>query len=478
MRIRWLWIVLTFPTWLALFLPSGNGIEPKRPPNIVFMMADDLAAVLGCDGHPLAKTPCLDALAKRGVVFERAYCQDPVCNPSRASLLSGLAPNTTRVTVNADDLFQNLPDVVTLPHQFRQHGYETMRSGKIFHVGVPSGIESRDDPKAWVRGTPFKDEHPYPKARPSEVKVKTAQGSGLPWAETTGTDDDLVDGNFARTAIAWLKDRDKSKPFFLAVGFHRPHLPFVAPAKYFDLYPIDSIKFPNEPKGHEENIPLPARNGSIPGYALTATPDQRRAAIRGYLACVSYMDAQAGRVLDALKELGLDNNTIIIFTSDHGWHLGEHGLWHKRSLFEECARVPLIVAAPGAKGNGQKSKSLVELLDLFPTLCDLAGVPAPTVLQGKSLRPVLDDPTAKVHEAAVTQTRRGPMAENRAEDRGRSIRTERWRCTEWDEGRSGIELYDHDADPHEYRNLAADQRHATVLSEHRKLLASKAPAMK
>jgi iduronate 2-sulfatase len=303
------------------------------------------------------------------------------------------------------------------------------------------------------------------------VKVQTAKKQGLSWQEIDCDENALVDGGHADAAIAWLESRDTTRPFFLAVGFHRPHLPLVAPAKYFDLYPLESITLPTEPADDEEDIPAPARNGAVPGYAMTATPEQRRAAIRGYLATVSYMDAQAGRVIDTVKRLGLSEKTIIVFVSDHGWHLGEHGLWHKRSLFEESARVPLIVNVPGTKSRGQASTSLVELVDLFPTLCDFAGVPAPPRLEGKSLRPLLDGPRATVHEAAFTQARRGKNAEHW----GRSVRTSRWRCTEWDEGRSGIELYDHQADPREYTNLANRPEHAAVLKELRAMLAAKLP---
>jgi uncharacterized sulfatase len=278
-----------------------------------------------------------------------------------------------------------------------------------------------------------------------------------------------VDGNFAKTAIDWLEKRDTKKPFFLAVGFHRPHLPLVAPAKYFDLYPYDQITAPDQPTNDEADIPLPARSESVPGYHVTATPEQRRAAIRGYLACVSYVDAQAGRVLAALDRLKLTDNTIIIFAADHGWHLGEHNLWHKRSLFEESARVPFLVIAPGSKANGQRSTSLVELLDIFPTLCELTGVPAPANLQGQSLRPILNDATVKLHDAAFTQARRGPNAEFW----GRTVRTSRWRCTEWDEGKNGLELYDHEADPHEFTNLANDPKYASILKELRTLLATR-----
>ena len=454
----------------VLLLSAFAGAAEKRP-NVLLLVSDDLAATLGCYGHQQAKTPHIDALAATGVMFSRAYCQFPHCNPSRSSFLTGMRPNTTRVTNNEDNLYKNIPDVMTMPHWFRQNGYTTARCGKIFHLGVPSGDESMDDPQAWDFGTPFKSELPYPPKRKSAVTVKTGKKEGLSWQEIPGSDDQLVDGSFAKTAIEWLDKRDTSKPFLLAVGFHRPHLPLVAPAKYFDLYPLEDIKLPDAPADDEADIPLPARNGAVPGYALTTTPEQRRAAIRAYLACVSYVDEQAGRVLDALQSKGLEDNTIVVFMSDHGWHLGEHGLWHKRSLFEECARIPFIVRAPGLKANGRRSDSLIESLDLFPTLCDLTGVPPLKQLEGKSLRPLLDDPSTSLHDAAFTQARRGPNAEFW----GRTVRTTRWRCTEWDEGRNGIELYDHDADPHEYTNLSAEPKHAGTLKELRGVLARKLP---
>jgi choline-sulfatase len=456
---------------VLLLLPLAVVRAADARPNVLLIVSDDLAATLGCYGFPAARTPNLDALAARGVRFDRAYCQFPHCNPSRSSFLTGLRPNTTRVTDNNDVLYKNLPGVVTIPRQFREHGYATARCGKLFHLGVPSGEESMDDPQAWDFGTPFKSELPYPPKRESVVKIKTGKKEGIGWQEIPCEDDDLVDGGHARAAIGWLEQRDKAKPFLLAVGFHRPHLPLVAPGKYFDLYPLDATQLPVEPADDEADIPLPARNGAVPGYTVAATPEQRRAAIRGYLATVSYMDAQAGRVLDAIERLGLAENTIVIFTSDHGWHLGEHGLWHKRSLFEESARVPLIVSVPGMRTRGQTATGLVELIDLFPTVCDLTGVPPLPTLQGKSLRPLLDDPRAALHEAAFTQARRG----RNAEFWGRSVRTTRWRCTEWNEGRDGIELYDHDADPHEYTNLATFPQHAKTLAELRALLAGKLP---
>jgi uncharacterized sulfatase len=440
-------------------------------PNVLLLMSDDLAATLGCYGHPQAKTPHLDALARRGVVFSKAYCQFPHCNPSRSSMLTGMRPNTTRVTNNEDNLYKNHPGVLTMPHHFRENGYATARCGKIFHLGVPSGLESMDDPQGWDFGTPFESELPFPPGRQSLVQVRRGKKDGLGWQEIPGDDDQLVDGVFAKTAIEWLGKREGGKPFFLAVGFHRPHLPLVAPAKYFDLYPFESITLAEAPPDDEADIPEPARNGAVPSYMLTATSEQRRAAIRAYLACVSYVDAQVGRLIASLKEAGLDDNTIILFTSDHGWHLGEHGLWHKRSLFEESARVPFILATPGMKTAGQRSNSLIELTDVFPTLCDLCGVSAPKQLEGKSLRPFIENASAEIHTAAFTQARRG----KKAEFWGRTIRTVRWRCTEWNEGRNGIELYDHETDPQEYTNLASDPKHAATLQELRGALAAKLP---
>lgn len=454
---------------LALLGEIAHAADAR--PNVLLLVSDDLATTLGSYGFPAAKTSHLDALAARGVRFERAYCQFPHCNPSRSSFLTGLRPGTTRVTNNEDNLYTNLPGVVTLPRHFRENGYATARCGKIFHLGVPSGLESMDDPQAWDFGTPFKNEAPYPPKRASAVKVATGKKEGLSWQESECADDDLVDGGHAKAAIEWLERRDVTKPFFLAVGFHRPHLPLVAPAKYFDLYPLDSITLPDAPADDEADIPPPARNGAVPGYTLSATPEQRRAAIRAYLATVSYMDAQAGRVLEAIARLGVAEKTVVIFTSDHGWHLGEHGLWHKRSLFEESARVPLIVSTPRMKTRGQTAPGVVELIDLFPTLCELTGVPPRATLQGKSLCPLLDDPRATLHDTAFTQARRGKNAEYW----GRSVRTARWRCTEWNEGRDGIELYDHASDPREYSNVANDPRHAVTLTELRTLLAAKLP---
>ena len=453
----------------ALVCLSGTWISAAEHPNVLWLMCDDLAANLGCYGERQAITPNLDKLAARSVLFERAYCQFPHCNPSRSSIMTSLRPNLTRVTNNEDNLYDNIPNVMTMPHYFRDHGYATARCGKIFHLGVPTGLESMDDPKAWDFGTPFRDERPYPKERPTAIPVTVTKKSGLEWTETTGTDLDLVDGQFAATGIEWLEKRDPAKPFFLAIGFHRPHMPLVAPAAYYDQFSFDAIGLPQPPApaDDEADIPMPARNGAVPGYAKQTTVEQRRAAILAYLACVSFVDAQVGRVLAKVDELGLANDTIVIFTSDHGWHLGEHGLWHKRSCFEESARVPLIVHVPGAKANGQRCASVVELLDLYPTLCDLCGVPPAEGMQGKSLKPLLNDPSQTLHDAAFTEARRGPNAEFW----GRSVRTPRWRYTEWNGGQDGVELYDHDADPREYTNLAADPKYASTVAELKKLAA-------
>ena len=454
--------ILRFLPWLAVLIASAAAAAPARP-NVLFIAVDDLRVSLGCYGDPLTLTPNLDRFAAGARVFNRAYTLQAVCGPARTAMLTGRLPDHNRSWHNRNLFRATNPDSVTLPQLFMQHGYFTQAMGKIF-----SGDERELDPASWSVPEILRQDGWRNYALPRGE----APGKQAPWEAADVPDEGYSDGKLAALAVETLgRLKAEAKPFFLAVGFHRPHLPLVAPAKYFDLYPFDSIQLPTEPADDEADIPAPARNGSVPGYALTTTPDQRRAAIRGYLATVSYMDAQAGRVLDALKRLKLEENTIVIFAADHGWHLGEHGLWHKRSLFEESARVPFLVAAPGAKGNGQRSASLVELLDVYPTLCDLAGVPAPAGLQGKSLRPVLNNPLASFHEGAFTQARRGAKAEHW----GRSVRTARWRCTEWDEGRNGIELYDHAADPHEFTNLANDPKHATVLKELRALLAAKLP---
>jgi uncharacterized sulfatase len=447
----------------ALPAVAADPPRPARRPNVLYIVADDLNARLGCYGDPLAKTPHLDRLAAGGVRFDRAYCQFPLCNPSRSSILSGRRPDTTGVFDNATLARARVgKDAVFLPELFRANGYFTARVGKIAH-------HAHEGQVTW-------DVSEHPRGPKGENLMERAyaaiDGNGigefsLGWKATSTRDEDEPDGVVATRVIELLRQaKAGGKPFFVAAGFYRPHLPFVAPKRYFDLYPPDEVTLPDEPAGHTAAVPKPALNYNPNDARYTA--DERRAAVRAYLASVSFMDAQVGRVLAALDELKLADDTVVVFFGDHGFHLGEHGgLFRKQSLFEESARVPLVVRVPGRKPA--VSPRLVELVDLYPTLAELAGLPPPAGLEGTSFVPLLDAPTRPWKAAAFTAVARRPAAPGGRPAFGRSVRTERYRYTEWDGG--GAELYDHDADPKEYRNLAADPAHADAVGRLRKALA-------
>lgn len=319
-----------------------------------------------------------------------------------------------------------------------------------------------DDPQSWNQVV-----NPSGRDKLEEDKIinytpNRGLGSSLSWLIAEGTDDEQTDGMVANEAIRLMKE-NSDKPFFIAAGFFRPHCPFIAPKKYFDLYPVSSIKLPEEPEGHLKNIPQAAFWTKPLYWGLNE--QERKDVIRAYYASVTFMDAQVGKLLDALDELGLSENTIIVFWSDHGYLLSEHGQWMKQSLFEESARVPLIIAAPNAKGNGQASDRVVELVDLYPTLANLCGLNPPDYLAGDNLIPLLEKPNKKWDNTAHTQVLRSP--ENYM---GRSVRTERWRYTEWDNGKRGTELYDHKKDPKEYNNLAGKPEFFKIKNEMKKLI--------
>lgn len=456
-------------------LPGANAAITSSRPNVLFIVADDLNTHLACYGDPLVKTPNIDRLAQRGVRFDRAYAQYPVCNPSRTSFLSGLRPETTGVMDQQTLLKKKMPEVVYLPEHFGANGYFTAAVGKIEHGGHNDAKwDLKDELK---RGGADEDEGDAPKAkaRPKQGKAKTPTPRkadvDLPYLRERATEDERdpenVDTLIAERTVKLL-DAKRDKPFFIAVGFHKPHVPHVAPKKFFDLYPLETIPLVKVPADDAKDIP-PAALASKKNYQPDLPDQTKREIIRSYLACVSYMDEQVGVVISALDRLKLWDNTVVVFMGDHGWHFGEHNWWAKASLFEPSARVPLILVAPGAKA-GAVSPRVVELLDLYPTLSELCSLPKPKQGEGRSFLPLLKDPTAPWDKPAFTAERRPNMI-------GRSVRTERYRYTEWNEGKAGAELYDHNTDPDEITNLATDSKHAETVAEMKKLLrATAAPA--
>jgi uncharacterized sulfatase len=455
----------------ALTLSLSAAEKPAVPHyNVLFIAIDDLNASLGCYAHPLVKSPNIDRLAARGVRFDRAYCQYPLCNPSRSSLLSGLRPDTSRIYGNGIPIRDRFPNIVTLPQMFKNQGYFSARVGKIYHYGVPGqiGTSGLDDAPSW-------NEFVNPRGRDKDDEADVINftrgrglGASLCWMEAKGTDEEQTDGKVAAETIRLLEEH-KDKPFFIAAGFYRPHVPDIATKPYFALYPLDKVTLPKEPQEHIANIPPIALTCKPLNYGVDE--EKLRIFKRAYFASISFVDAQVGKVLDTLERLNLASNTIVVVFGDHGWSLGEHGQWQKMLLFEEVARVPFMIALPNAKVTGVSPRT-VELVDIYPTLADLCGLTPPSNLEGKSLRPLLENPQALWAVPAITQVlRRG----DGKQIMGYSVRTELWRYTEWDNGAAGTELYEQDTDPHEYLNLAKDTNYTSQIAELKALLPKTRP---
>jgi iduronate 2-sulfatase len=457
------------------------GASSANRPNVLFICVDDLKPLLGCYGDKSIKSPNIDRLAQHGLLFEHAYCNQAVCAPSRNSLLTGLRPTTSGIYDLGTNFRASTPDAVTLPQYFMNQGYRAEGLGKIFHVGHGN----HEDPVSWsVPHESFKsiayllpESHPKDGLTREEALFANRLGNvgqlprGAPWEAADVPDNAYPDGKLAEEAVRRLQaaKQKPGEPFFIAVGFLKPHMPFCAPKKYWDLYHREDFQLPVLKKPPEGAPPYaPTTWGEVRAYSdIPETgplnDDQARAMIHGYHAAVSFVDAQIGKVLDELDRLALWTNTIVVLWGDNGWHLGDHGMWSKHTNYEEAAHIPLMIWAPGVTKSGSHTRAMVETVDLYPTLCELAGLPAlkgPQHLDGQSLLPVLRDPMGSGKEAVFHVFPR-----NRRKDGailGRAVRTERYRLVEWKKPGAALEtadfeLYDYEKDPAETSNLASTE---------------------
>lgn len=449
--------------------------ETKRPTHVLLIAIDDLRPALGCYGDPVAQTPNIDRLASRGTVFKRAYCQQAVCSPSRLSLLTGRRPDTIRVWDLRTHFRDAVPEAITLPQHFKNNGYHTQSLGKIYHgSGAPS-----KDPPSWS-AQPAYDFVRDPNLRyvlPSNLAGKGLKRSSTESAEVA--DDAYIDGIVCQAAIRSLAERGTSEqPFFLAVGFRKPHLPFCAPRKYWDLYDRADIPLPANADTPQHAPELATRSWKeLEGYSdIPAngkiSPEKIRELRHGYYACVSYVDALVGQLLDQLTTLNLAENTLVVLCGDHGYHLGEQGLWTKANNYELSTRVPLILAVPGQTPRGNVTNELVEMVDLYPTLTDICKLESPDGLEGISFQPLLNKPNRPWKQAVFSQyprARKGHRHQGHGDIMGYAMRTRRYRYVEWREWDTNQvltrELYDHDADPHETQNVAMQPKYAKEILE-------------
>jgi len=441
-------------------------------PNILFIAVDDLRVDLGCYGSPDVKTPNIDRLAARSLLFNRAYCQQAVCNPSRASVLTGRRPDTLRIWNLATHFRERESDIVTLPQYFRQQGYFTRGIGKIFHnwrQKIEGDPVSWDVPSELHYNTHYADKPVVTGDLPANlVNVGTNECRDVP-------DEAYFDGRIAAKAVSVIAKLSKSQqPFFLGVGFWKPHLPFNAPQKYWDLFDRGQLTIVQRRQPPEDAPEIALHNGQelLRRLGRRPTTEDVYELRHGYVAAIAYLDAQIGKVMAALDASGAADSTIIVFWSDHGFHLGEHDLWCKTSNFELDARIPLLISVPGMKTDGQKTDALVELLDLYPTLVDYAGLPPMPRLEGSSLRPIIEGDQAHMRSAYTQHPRPAYYKGHVPEVMGYSVRSNQYRYTEWRNMRSARvvarELYDHETDPGETENVVA--RHAESAEKHARLL--------
>jgi iduronate 2-sulfatase len=441
--------------FLFLIIAFTGPLFAASRPNVLFIVVDDLHASLGCYGDATVQTPNIDRLVSRGVRFDRAYCQFTLCNPSRTSFLSGRRPETTGMIAQQRSLRKDQPDVVFLPQWFKQQGWFSAGAGKVFH---------KNDEASWDAYDQGETRDPQERAAlDSRGKRRTLGEAGPEWTRLDGDDANTGDGIVAQFAADQMSAAVKAqRPFFVSAGFRKPHLPWTAPQRYFDQYPAAKAVIATEPE--IVGVPRIALQTELFG---APAPASRAEAVAAYHACISFMDAQVGVLTRRMDELKLWENTIVVFFGDHGYHLGDHGgLWAKLTTFERCARVPLTIVMPQSAQAGQACARCVELIDLYPTLCEACGIKSPARLEGRSLLPLLAAPTAPwEHPAYTLAVHEGAM--------GRSLRTERWRYTEWADGVNGRELYDQDADGENYRNLADDpaqQATITALQQQLRLI--------
>ena len=452
----------------------GSKSEPRKQNlNVLFIIADDLNCDIGAYGNSTIKTPNIDRLARNGVLFGNAHIQYPWCGPSRASFMTGLYPDQTKVKQLRINIREAIPEVVTIGQKYREERYHSVRIGKIFHYHNPThiGTSGNDDNYTWDQTV-----NPYGRDKLEEYKINTLKpqryGGTLSWLSAEGTDEEQTDGIGANETIDFLDKFAKSREnFFLAFGLYRPHTPYVAPKKYYDMYDSNDIEIPEISDQYLMSIPEPAARSVRPPSKIEQhdlDKDLAKTIKKAYYATTSFVDAQVGRVLDKLKETGLDKNTVVVFTSDHGYHLGEHGHWMKKTLFDNGTRIPLIVSGPGINKNEKIMDAPVEMIDIYPTLMDLTGKKTPSFVSGKSFASLLKDSSKRVRKSALTELIIGPKDKM---VQGYSIKTNRYRLTQWGEnGVHGYELYDHKFDKPELNNLANEEAYRALKDSLKKVI--------